>query len=57
MSTKTASGGQKKHGRDATKCQRYRAAGTREKNKAGRIAKEKRRQARFKAKKRIREDK
>jgi hypothetical protein len=30
----------KKHGRNSTKCERYRARGIREKNKARRIAKD-----------------
>ena len=44
---KRSSGGQRKHGRDKVKCARYRASGTREKNKARRIAKEEKRQERF----------
>jgi hypothetical protein len=40
------SGGAKKYGRNRVKCQRYRAAGTREKNKARRIAKAARQKAR-----------
>ena len=51
MPSKTKSGGGRKHGRDATKCQKYRAAGIRERNKARRIAKEKRRQTRLKERK------
>jgi hypothetical protein len=44
---KRKSGGSKKHGRNKEKCARYRAEGRREKNKARRIAKEARRQERF----------
>ena len=45
------SGGAKKIGRSLKKCAKYRAEGTREKNKARRLAKEERRQARFKLRK------
>ena len=41
-------GGSKKIGRNKIKCLRYRMEGRREKNKARRIAKEARRQERFK---------
>jgi len=40
--------GSKKFGRDKVKCAQYRAAGTREKNKARRKRKEVKRQARLK---------
>ena len=43
-----AKGGTRKYGRDKVKCARYRAQGTKEKNKHRRIEKEKRRQIRFK---------
>lgn len=45
------SGGDKKHGRNKVKCARYRSEGRREKNKARRIAKEMKRQARLRARK------
>jgi len=51
MAGKTKSGGGRKIGRDAKKCQRYRMEGRQENNKAKRLAKEKKRQAGFKAKK------
>ena len=51
MTDQKKSSGTKKYGRDATKCARYRSAGTREKNKEKRILKEKKRQARLKARK------
>jgi len=50
--TRKKSGGSRKHGRDSVKCARYKAAGTRAKNKARHIAKEEKRQERF----RIRRD-
>ena len=43
--------GTRKHGRDQVKCARYRAQGRREKNKARRIAKEKKRQEKLRARK------
>jgi len=49
--SKKKSGGAKKIGRSLKKCAKYRAEGTREKNKARRIAKEARRQKRLKLRK------
>jgi len=48
MGSSTGKKGGKKHGRNKVKCARYRALGTREKNKERRKKKEAKRQTRLK---------
>lgn len=50
MGSSTGKKGGKKHGRDKVKCVRYRALGTREKNKERRKKKEAKRQLKIKGK-------
>jgi len=55
-SRKKSGGGARKIGRDKVKCARYRAAGTRVKNKARRIAKEAKRQERFRIRRELKRE-
>jgi hypothetical protein len=48
-------GNARKVGRDAKKCQRYKAEGRKQRNKERRIAKEARRQAKLKARKEVKQ--